>query len=327
MTQDLRAGNVDTRIVSMRPWRRVSTLVSRYRDARHLLALAENSLARIVHASDLWKSAYALHLHQRLEIPSVVHVRGPLLRRDILKHRLPQATALIPIAQRYATDLLHAGIAPEKIMMIDDAVDLEKFSPDAAGHQAFREAQIPAGLLAVGLAGRIEPFKRILEFLDVVGLVKEKAPGRAVFLLMGEPGPADYMRRVHERIEKLQIADCVRLLNRRSDMSAVLAALDVLVTMSGGSVMFEAMATAKPVLSVRVDTRPSIHTRHDETALCITTREPQPAAEALLGLLGDASVRARLGAAARAHVKAQLSIPHMVLQTEALYDRLLRRAV
>jgi glycosyltransferase involved in cell wall biosynthesis len=97
------------------------------------------------------------------------------------------------------------------------------------------------------------------------------------------------------------------------------------MTMSGGSVMFEAMACAKPVLYVRTDSRHSVHMRHGETAWCVTTDRPEPATAALAQLAGDPDLRQRLGLAARAWAQRHLSVATMVTRTQALYDRLLRR--
>ena len=89
--------------------------------------------------------------------------------------------------------------------------------------------------------------------------------------------------------------------------------------------MFEGMACAKPVLSVRTDRRHSEHTRDGETALCVTTDRPEPATKALARLIDEADLREQLGRAARTWAEQHLSPATMVARTGALYDSLLRR--
>ncbi len=110
---------------------------------------------------------------------------------------------------------------------------------------------------------------------------------------------------------------------RQDNMKEVLSALDVLVTMSGGSVMFEAMAAGACVLSIRADGRHSLHTLHDQTAWCVTTDQAAPATEALWQLLQDSQLRSRLAAAARQRVQEQLSLNIMSGKVSELYERLI----
>ena len=119
----------------------------------------------------------------------------------------------------------------------------------------------------------------------------------------------------------------VVLAGRVDDMPGLLGALDIVATLSGGSVMFEAMASGKAVLSVRADGLHSAHTRHDETAWCVTTGQAQEAAAGLARLMDDAALRARLGAAGRTWVRRELGVERMVAQTVAVYEQLLAPAL
>ena len=105
-------------------------------------------------------------------------------------------------------------------------------------------------------------------------------------------------------------------------MRHVLAGFELLVTLSGGSVMFAAMARGVPVLTVRDDARPMQHTRHGETAWCVIDPDLAVGAQALAGLIADAPERRRLGANARAWVRAHLAVENMVVKTCAVYDAL-----
>jgi glycosyltransferase involved in cell wall biosynthesis len=110
-------------------------------------------------------------------------------------------------------------------------------------------------------------------------------------------------------------------------MPKLLSSLDVLVSMSGGSVMFEAMAMGKPVLSIRNDGRHSQHTQHGHNAWCIDGTDVNLAAAELAGLLHNVALRRRLGHAGREWVEHNLSTTAMVRKTAALYHNLVRPVV
>ena len=323
MAEELRCGGVEVHILSMHPWRSLPGAVMRYVDAGTVTRLARRRGIDLVHASDVWKARYALFVGARLSAPTVIHVRGPMTQRAVGKHGVDQASGLIAIARRYHEDLVQIGVAPNRIELIDDAVDTRLFHATASGRDLFRQRYGVGERLAVGLVGRVEEFKRVGEFLEVAALTQRQAPARALYFVIGQEGSKSYMRRVHAAVMRLGLSPSVVFTGRLDDMPQTLAGLDILTTLSGGSVMFEAMACGTPVLSVRLDARHSVHTRHDETAWCVTTDGPDAAAEALLGLMADASLRARLGRAGSAWVQQHLSRQTMVAKTQAIYDKLL----
>lgn len=107
------------------------------------------------------------------------------------------------------------------------------------------------------MVGRIEPFKRQLEFLRaaerVIGTGRE-----AGFFVVGAPNLywPRYARRVGTFPAAHGIDRQVVLTGPRTDIDRVIASLDVLVTLSGGSVMLEAMACGIPVVTAS-DRRPA----------------------------------------------------------------------
>lgn len=325
LASSLRRSGVDVQVVPMRAWRSFPAGMHRYFDARRIARLAKRRRVDLVHASDVWRSGYMHFAARRLAVPSVLHVRGPMSDRDILKHEVARADAVIVIAQRYHQDLLSVGISPDRLELIDDAVDLERFRPGRAGRDFLKKRFGVDGRVFVGLVGRVDPFKRVIEFLEVIAPLARNANSRVTYLVIGSPGREPYYQAVLEAARRLELPERVVFVGHCEDMPETVAALDILVTMSGGSAMFEAMACARPVLSVRVDGRHSVHTRHDETAWCVTTDRAGPATAALARLIGDPDLRERLGLAGRAWVQRHLSVATLADRTQALYDRLLGR--
>jgi glycosyltransferase involved in cell wall biosynthesis len=317
----LRGAGVETQVHRMAPWRAPLRFVSRWADALGLARAASGRGVGIVHAHDVWRAEYARFVAKRLGVPYVVHVRGPVSRRDIAKHRLALADAVVAIARRYVDDLLEAGVDSERIRLIDDSVDISRFDPAAVAETERKRGDA----CVVGFVGRISPFKAVLEFLDILSRLPAPARERVRVVVAGEWEEPEYARRVAARLGELALTRQVCLVGRlpAEKMPEFLAGIDLLATLSGGSVMFEAMAMAKPVLSIRADGRHSQHTRHDRTAWCVDTIDPQVCAAELARLVADAPLRARLGAAARERAVGALSSAAMAQKTVALYDDLM----
>lgn len=319
----LRRG-AESRIARMSPWRSIAHVVDRYVDAHHLLHIARSNKAQIIHAHDVWRAEYARFIATRLAIPYVVHIRGPLSRRDIRKHRLGLADAVIAIAQRYVDDLLRAGIDTRRIALIDDAVDLDLFDPKQSEPSYIRRHFGIEGSPLVGMIGRMSAFKQICEFLGAVRRLPPDVAASIHVVVAGDWDNADYRREVETEVHRLRLADRVHFIGRcPSDlMPKLLSSLDVLVTLSGGSVMFEAMAMGRPVLSIRSDGRHSLHTRHGLNAWCVDGSDPNAAAKALAHLLSRDDLRRSLGQASRQWVEQNLSSVAMVAKVKELYASL-----
>jgi glycosyltransferase involved in cell wall biosynthesis len=324
LLNELKDRGIDSLVACMSPWRSLRHVVARYRDAGDLLAVARERNARIVHAQDVWRAEYAYFVARKLGIASVVHVRGPLSKRDIHKHRLRLADTLIAIAQRYVDDLAAAGIDPARIVLIDDAVDLELFAPDRAEPSFMASHFGIKGSPIIGLVGRIDPDKRVRDFVEIVGLIPPHSADRARFVVIGDSVDRSYRRDIDKALDRLRLGDRVHFPGRCPSglMPRLLSSLDLLVTLSGGSIMFEAMAMGKPVLSIRSDGRHSQHTRHGETAWCVDGDDPPAAAHALAALINDTALRERLGHAGREWVTRHLSSQTMVMKLERVYEKL-----
>jgi glycosyltransferase involved in cell wall biosynthesis len=324
LLRELHALAVDVCVARMSPWRSVGHIIKRHVDARQLLRLAVNRQIRLVHAHDVWRAEYARLIAKRLQIPYVVHVRGPLAPRDIKKHRLGLADGVIAIAQRYVDDLLHAGVEPARVTLIDDAVNLELFDPKHADPSYIRRSFGIEGSLLVGFAGRLSSFKRVCDFLDIIKRLPADLTNSTHCVIAGEWDNPQYRREVERALVGLDLEQRVHFIGRCPSrfMPNWLSSLDLLVTMSGGSTMFEAMAMNKPVLSIRADGRHSQHTRHGDTAWCVDGDDADVAAAALARLLRDEPLRQRLGYAGREWVAQNLSSATMVANVRAFYQEL-----
>jgi glycosyltransferase involved in cell wall biosynthesis len=101
------------------------------------------------------------------------------------------------------------------------------------------------------------------------------------------------------------------LMGQQPDVAAIMAACDVFVMPSLGegvsNVLLEAMALGKPVVATRVGGTPEL-VRDGETGWLVPPRDPEALAAAVLGVLRDPALGARVGACGRALVARRFSV-------------------
>jgi len=123
------------------------------------------------------------------------------------------------------------------------------------------------------------------------------------------------------------VAERVRFLGHRDDVPALLAASNafVLPSLFEGTplALLEAMAAGKPVVTSAIAGVDEV-VGDGETGLLVRAGDPEALAEALRRVVGDAELRARLGAAARRRAEAEHSAASTTRKVTAVYDELLR---
>ncbi len=91
-----------------------------------------------------------------------------------------------------------------------------------------------------------------------------------------------------------------------------------------GTVIVEALAAGKPVISTEVGTGTSWVNVHGQTGLVVPPHDPPALASAINQLLGDDQRRQQLGRAAQARAYEEFTVERMIDRVYAEYDRLLR---
>lgn len=231
-------------------------------------------------------------------------------------------------AQAIVSRLKGSGVPADRIEVVTNGVDLTRFAAaDGSGlRREWGVADEPdddvSGGLVVGYLGMLRPEKRPQLLLEALELLDESdVPARVVFVGDGELMPkmkqlADSFRWGSER---------VLLLGVRSDIPAVLAALDVLVLTSDTeglpNAVIEAMAAARPVIATRVSDVPELVT---DNGYVVEPGDAPGLARALTRMLRLTSAeRTCLGQAGRKRVEEQYALPVAAEHFWSAHDRVL----
>ena len=321
----LRDCGIATSVFPLRPWRKFPAGLYRYLDAERLVKFARRHKVVLVHSSDLWLSGYLNWVARRLKIPSVLHVRTPIRPEEVRKHHCNGAMSIIAISQRVRRNLISGGISPEKITVIDDMVDLESFNPKRVKTNVLRRDFSTNGQVLVGIVGRIGPSKRQLEFLQAARQIVRDLGRSVTFFVIGGVYSRDYFKKLKRFVGKSGLNGRVVFTGRRVDMPQVLGSLDILVSLSGGSVMFEAMACGKAVVSAGFSTKEdSVHVQDGRTGLFVSSRRQCELVRALRRLITAPELQVRFGREARRWAENKFSHIEMVAKTERLYEQLMQ---
>jgi len=213
-----------------------------------------------------------------------------------------KATRIVTISKYSQSKIVeHYGIADEKITIVPNGVDVEKFKPaDSA------DAKQQLGLSpepTVLFMGSLIPRKGLLHLVEAAEKVVKQQPDTK-FVIVGT-GP------LRGQIEKSVAAaeltgNFVFLGNLKEDQLAVAYnAADVFVLPSiqegQGIVLLEAQACGKPVVAFEVGGVTEA-VRQKETGFLLDLGDTEGFADKLLELLGDDALRMKMGAAGRRFV-------------------------
>ena len=241
-----------------------------------------------------------------------------------LKYRL--ADRVVTISQGIRRVLLAEGVPADKVICVPSAVDTGRYRPtdDPRSARQALEAEfgLPPGVPVIGMAAQFIPRKGHRLLLEALPAVFAQHPD-AHFLLFGRGPLAGEVQRT---LTARRLEGRVRLPGFRNDLDRWLPALDLLVhpaALEGlGVTLLRAAACGVAIVAGRAGGIPEI-VRDGENGRLIDPHDAAALAAALNGLLADAPLRTRMGAAGRAIAERDFSIPAMVAGNRRVYAELL----
>ena len=204
------------------------------------------------------------------------------------------------------------GVAPEKIEVIYNGVETDKFSPLARDYK-------PSGRpLVVGSIGRLTEQKGFDYLLEALAKIKE-----VECLIAGE---GEEKENLEKKIKMLGLDRRVKLVGLQKDVPQFLRSLDVFVLPSRwegfGIVLLEAGLSGLPIIASRVDGILEI-IEDGLNGWLFEKGNVEELADKLKKILAEPAARARLGKNIREKVLDKFEIKKIVKQYEDLYLKIL----
>ena len=204
--------------------------------------------------------------------------------------------------------------------VISNGIDSTRFGPNPDAREKMRsELDVPSGSLLLGHVGRISPMKDHETLLRGFALVLKSIP-EARLVCVGD-GPKMMRDQLRSLASQLGIESRIRWINREFRMSALYAALDMLVMSSRDgegfpNVVCEAMACETPCVVTDVGEASTIV---GDTGRTIPIGDSDALAREVVYLNDENG----LGVLARRRIEDHFSVENMVSRTEAMLQDLI----
>ena len=227
-------------------------------------------------------------------------------------------TGVISISDFKRRSLLTRGVmAGERIRRIYNAVDLSRVSADGTTETTFRtKHSIPPDRPLVVQVSWIIPEKGIPDLLEAARLVVARNPN-VHFALVGEGA---YREQYTRQCAEMGLGRHVTWTGVVVDplREGVYAAAEVVCQVSRwqegfGWTIAEAMACRKPLVATRVGAIPEL-VKDGECGFLVARGDAFAVAEKILALVGDPSLRERMGKAGRIVVEAKFDLKKNVAE-------------
>jgi glycosyltransferase involved in cell wall biosynthesis len=285
---------------------------------------------QVVHTHDLWANVLGIPAAAIARVPVIISSQRDLghldfyhsKRRMWLRRLQKLSTAVLTNASAVRdTVLAEDCLAPEKIRVIHNGVDVERF-----GQRSRDRAWLLPGasqekwIVVVGNMHRdVKGHAVLIRAAETV--VREFPDVR--FLLAGDGGRR---KSFEDDIARIGLEKHFLFLGRRSDVPRILSCCDLAVLPSHteglSNALLEYLAAGLPAVASRVGGNVEI-IQDGKTGLLVPPEDSSALAGAILQLLGDSGLAAELGRNGRAYVSAEFSFQRMIEKTDRMYTELL----
>lgn len=319
---------------SSRPARVLRYLVSFLSVIRQARARVINCKPELIHANSIRAGLVISAASIGLRIPIIWHVHdllpkhpfSTLIRFFVLFFPPIRILAVSHVAaDRFRGSLLRWLSGRIRVTVIHNSVNSEKLRTAQTDSIAIRkQLRVRSADPLIGIIGNLTPVKGQLELITAFAAVLHKIPDSLLLIVGSAIFNRDdgYQQKLLAKAKTLGITNRVRFLGQRSDVPAIMRALDLLVLNSRSEafplVGLEGLACGVPVLATAVGGVPELIT-HGENGWLIPPGDQRKLAESIVSLIEQPDLRARLATNGRRHVESNFTVENFMKRLEALY--------
>jgi glycosyltransferase involved in cell wall biosynthesis len=228
----------------------------------------------------------------------------------------------VAIGENMRQNLLRDGVRPEKITVIRNGVDSQRFCPLGQADDLKKQLLgLPASAPVLGCITNFRPKKNLAMLIDVFAALKPRYPDLHLVIV------GDGTERIAvESYLAQQVLPDVHLVGQQYNIADWMNAFDVFALTSTSEaaplVLLEASACGLPLVATEVG-EIGLMIREGQTGYLVPSQDRTTFAARVATLLDSPDLRLEMGRAGRALVEAEYSIRASVQAREALFQRLL----
>lgn len=286
---------------------------------------------QIVHTHDLYANVLGIPAAVIARVPVIISSQRDLGHLDLYKgrrriwlRRLQKlSTAVLTNANAVRDAVLsEKQFAPEKVRVIHNGVDLERFAPPSHDRDWLTPgANQEKWIVLVGnMHGDVKGHSLLIAAAETV--VREFPEVRFLFA-----GDGQCRKAFEEQVARLGLERHFLFLGRRDDVPRILGCCDIGVLPSQAeglpNAVLEYLAAGLPTIASRVGGNAEI-IEDGKTGLLVPANDSSGLAAAILRLLRDPRYATELGSNCRANVSAEFSFERMIEKTDRMYSELLQ---
>lgn len=253
-------------------------------------------------------------------LPAIIHLRGfkkkdPTKISEVFGGKVEKAVKrYIGVSDAVCEGLRDMEIPEFRIKPIHDPISFREFRVgDSLGREAREEFSIPQDSIVVSVFGRVTGWKGQLEFLEAVAPIMADHPEVMIMIVGDESDSAgmDYFSRVKAVAETEPLKGRVVFTGYQKDMPRFFNASDIIVHCSVdpepfGRVIPEGMAAGRAVIAMDEGGPPEMVVDGVD-GLLVRPRDPEALRNAVVRLVEDPELRARLAEEGKRTVERRFS--------------------
>jgi glycosyltransferase involved in cell wall biosynthesis len=250
--------------------------------------------------------------------PSGGRLIGPF--QQPFMSRVDRFLAVAYSHKRYLVD--KEGLREEKIEVIHNGVDIDRYHPGPPDPDLKRELGIQEGERVVVTVASLRPVKTIDNLLRAVPAVLENQPNTR-FLLVGGGSERTNLT---DLAGQLGVSKQVTFAGIRNDIEAILRLGDYFVlpskTEAFPNVLLEAMASGLPIVTTDVGSVRELVT-DGESAYIVPPQQPEALSRAINKLMSDDSAASAFKELGRRIVEDKFTLKQMCDKRQQIFDEVL----
>jgi len=276
-----------------------------YKSNFYALSAARNKMPWVV-TNHLWKrTTFNLKLYAYLD-------------RFLIKY----SKQIVAVSDEIAAEMLKMGIPSHKIVVIDNGIDLRRFSKEKKNDQLKRSFGFNINSKVIGTVASLTEEKGHFYLLEAASAIVSSFP-EARFLIVGD---GRERRQLEEKVSELGLLGKVIFTGSRRDVPEILSILDIFVlpSLKEGLPMalLEAMAARLPVVATKVGAVPKVVV-HKENGFLVEPGSSESLCTAISELLSDSTEAVRFGLQGYQKVENEFSSKAMAERYFDVYGKVL----